>query len=413
MPYIALLGYGVVGSGLVELIERNREKLRLKHEEDLNISKILVRDKKKHLKKRYSELLTSDIEDVFKERVDVVVEVMGGLHPAYEYVTRALRLKKHVVTANKDLIAEHGKELLELAGENSVGLHFEASVGGGIPILKSLIECLVGNEIQEIKAIINGTTNFILTKMYSDNMDYEEALKLAQKLGFAEAKPEADVLGYDAGRKLSILSTIAYNQRVDWKNINIEGITNVNEGDFAYARKLNCNIKLIGISRVENHKIYASVEPMLVSNSSPLGRIENEYNAIIVNGDAVGEVVFSGKGAGMLPTASAVFSDVVDTIQSKKQSLFFNSQIAEMNKLWQLSGEWMLRFRTVNSISVINKLHKSFSGCITEVHEREKNKKDIIALVKAKNEGELLEKIKTIEEGENTILIKKMRKLDK
>lgn len=413
MPNIAILGYGVVGSGLVELIERNKERLWTKHEKDINISKILVRDKKKHFKKRYSELLTNNIEEVFKESIDVVVEVMGGIHPAYEYVKRALKSQKHVVTANKDLIAEHGKELLDLAGENGVGIHFEASVGGGIPILKSLVECLVGNEIKEIRAILNGTTNFILTKMYRDNMGYDGALKLAQELGFAETKPEADVLGYDAARKLSILSTIAYNQRVNWKNINIEGITNVREEDFDFARKLDCNIKLIGISRVENHKVYASVEPMLVSNSSPLGSVENEYNAIIVNGDAVGEVVFSGKGAGMLPTASAVFSDVVDAIKNKKQTFFFNSRIADINKNWELSGEWMLRFRTANSISLINKLHEAFSSCITEVHKEEENIKVIVALVKAQSEAKLLDTIKIIEKDETTTIIAKIRKHDK
>lgn len=412
MPSIALLGYGVVGSGVVELIERNKEKLKEISGEGINIAKILVRNKKKHLKKRYSELLTEDMEEVFKENIDAVIEVIGGINPAYEYVKRALKLKKHVITANKDLIAEHGKELLDLAKENGVSLYFEASVGGGIPILKSLRECLIGNEIKEIKAIINGTTNFILSKMYREGMTYNDALKLAQELGFAEAKPESDVLGYDAARKLSILSTIAYNKRVDWKKIDIEGITNIDEIDFKYAKKFHSNIKLVGISRKEKDKIYAAVKPMLVGSNTTLGRVENENNAIIVDGDAVGEIVFSGKGAGMLPTASAVFSDVVDTLQNKRNELIFNSQVAELENNWQFPGKWMLRFKAEESFSLIKRLHESFSTCSTEVYKDEKDIIHVIALVKTESEKELKEKINLIEEDTKAVLIKKLRKLE-
>lgn len=412
MSSIALLGYGVVGSGVVELIEKNRDKLKEKNGESLNIAKILVRDKKKHQKKKYQELLTEDIEEIFREKVDVVVEVMGGLHPAYEYVKRALRLKKSVITANKDLIAEHGKELLDLAKENGVTLHFEASVGGGIPILKSLRECLVGNEIKEIKAIINGTTNFILSKMYKESMSYKEALRLAQEFGFAEAQPEADVLGYDAGRKLSILSTIAYDRRVDWKMIDIDGITDIDEIDFKYAKKFHSNIKLVGVSRREEKGIYAVVKPMLVQANSTLGRIENENNAIIIDGDAVGEVVFSGKGAGMLPTASAVFSDVVDTFSKRENDLVFNSEIAEIKSYFEFPGEWMIRFKGEESLPVIRRLHESFKSCITEVYKEDISEVQVIALVKAENERELNRKVKEIEEDTKTVLVKKLRKLD-
>jgi homoserine dehydrogenase len=411
MTSVALLGYGVVGTGVVELLERNRERLRGNNSEDISIAKILVRDKKKHSNKRYSNLLTDNIEDVFRENIDIVIEVMGGLYPAYEYVKRSLSSRKHVVTANKDLIAEHGKELLDIAKDNGVTLHFEASVGGGIPILKPLKECLVGNEIKEIKAIINGTTNFILSKMYGENMSYTEALALAQKLGFAEAKPESDVLGYDAGRKLSILSTIAYNKRIDWKSMNIEGITDIDELDFVYAKRLNSNIKLVGLSKRYGDKIYAAVKPMLVDANSTLGRIENENNAIIIEGDAVGEVVFSGKGAGMLPTASAVFSDLMDTFQQRKEEFLFNSKIAELESLWDTQSEWMLRFSGENSTQIISSLHESFSTCTTEINKISKDIVEVVSLVKVENERELNKRIGYIQSCGKTSFVKKFRKL--
>jgi homoserine dehydrogenase len=409
MAKVALLGYGVVGTGVVQLIEKNNERLRQNGRENFELSKILVRNKAKHIKKDYCKLLTDNVEEVFKEDVDIVIEVMGGLNPAYDYVKRALKLKKHVVTANKDLIAEHGKELLDLAIENEVTLNFEASVGGGIPILKPLRECLSGNEIKEIRAVLNGTTNFILSKMYKENMSYQDALKLAQKLGFAEAKPEADVFGYDAGRKLSILSTIAFDKRVDWKEINIEGITDIDEADFKYARKFKANIKLVGISRINGDKIYAVVKPMLVEAASTLGSIDDENNAIIVDGDAVGEVVFSGKGAGMLPTASAVFSDAVDTLTNKGKVFSFNTQIAKLENSWDFPAEWFLRFKTSEHSKLIKKLHEVFSVCTTETIRDQKVGTEVVALVKTDTEKILNEKLRCFQG--NTELIKVLRKL--
>ncbi|WP_423231094.1 homoserine dehydrogenase [Clostridium magnum] len=261
-------------------------------------------------------------------------------------------------------MAEHGKELLDLADKNGVTLNFEASVGGGIPILKPLMECLLGNEIISINAILNGTTNFILTKMYQENMSYEEALKLAQNLGFAEANPDSDVLGYDAARKLSILSTIAFNEKVNWKNINAEGITNIDTEDFKYAKTKGYIIKLLGISKKENDKIYASVRPVMVKASSELAKIDNEINAIIIEGDAVGKVVFSGKGAGMLPTASSVFGDITDIIQNKnKKALKFNEKEAVLEKNWNHNSSWFLRIKTADRINVMSSLTGYFKNC--------------------------------------------------
>jgi homoserine dehydrogenase len=389
MVSIAILGYGVVGTGTAELINKNKERFKKITGEELNISNILVRNIEKYKKKNNFNILTSNFNHILENTVDIVVEVMGGINPAYEYIKKSLTLKKHVVTANKDLMAEHGKELLDLACENGVTLNFEASVGGGIPILKPLIECLTGNEIISIKAILNGTTNFILSKMYNDNMNYEEALKLAQDLGFAEANPESDVLGYDAARKLSILSTIAYEQKVNWKDINTEGITNIDTEDFKYAKANGYNIKLLAISKKEENGVFASIRPVMINENSELSKIDNELNAIVIEGDAVGNIVFSGKGAGMLPTASAVFGDITDIIQNKnKKNLTFNNKNAVVEKLWNYKSSWFLRIKTDDRINVICSLTDNFKNCYIFKNDLSSNN-EVTAIIKDKSENEL------------------------
>ena len=220
---IGILGYGTVGSGLVDIIDNNKNKRNIK------IASILVRDKSKYEGMKHYDKLTTDVEEVFNKDLDVIVEVMGGINPSLEYIKRALNNKINVVTANKDLLAEYGDELAKIANKNNVNIKFEASVGGGIPILKPLIESLEGNCIDRIYAILNGTTNFILSKMYNENLSYDMALKQAQNLGFAEANPASDVLGYDSARKLSILSTLAYDNKVYWKDLYLEGITDIDK----------------------------------------------------------------------------------------------------------------------------------------------------------------------------------------
>lgn len=353
MAKIAILGYGIVGGGLIELIDKNREKNRLS--DSIEITSILVKNKEKHINKSHNEVITTDVEEFFSADSNIIIEVMGGLNPSYIYVKRALEDKKHVVTANKDLIAEHGEELFQIANENGVALKFEAAVAGGIPIIKPLTESLCGNEIKNIKAILNGTTNFILTKMGEENLDYEEALKEAQELGFAEANPEADVMGYDPARKLAILSTLAFNKKVDWKKIYTEGITKLDSKDFKYADKLNCKIKLVAESSIDNNGAYAAVKPVLVDNDSILAKINNEFNVVILNGDAVGEVAFTGKGAGKLPTGTAVYSDVIDIVNDRYTKITaFSSEKANVNHL--LEGEYkaLLRINTLDKDDVIN-----------------------------------------------------------
>lgn len=361
MAKIAILGYGVVGGGLIELIDKNREKNPLLN--SIEITSILVKSKEKHIKKSHNEVITTNVEEFFSADSNIVIEVMGGLNPSYIYVKRALEAKKHVVTANKDLIAEHGEELFQIANENGVALKFEAAVAGGIPIIKPLTESLCGNEVKNIKAILNGTTNFILTKMGEENLDYEVALKQAQELGFAEANPEADVMGYDPARKLAILSTLAFNKRVDWKEIYTEGITKLDIKDFIYAKKLNCKIKLVAESSINNNGVYAAVKPVLVDNDSILAKINNEFNVVILNGDAVGEVAFTGKGAGKLPTGTAVYGDVIDIVNNRFTKITaFSSEKVSINHVLEDKCKALLRFDTLDKVEVIDACKNTFES---------------------------------------------------
>lgn len=360
MTKVAIMGYGVVGSGLIELIDKNREN---NGKNEIIITSILVRDKEKHISSSHSEVITTNVEEFFSIENDVVIEVMGGLHPAYDYVKKALSLKKHVITANKDLIATFGHELFQLAKENNVSLKFEAAVAGGIPIIKPLTESLYGNGINSIKAILNGTTNFILTKMDGESLSYEEALKEAQELGFAEANPESDVMGYDAARKLAILSSLAFDKKFEWNDISIEGITDIDEADFKYANKLKCKIKLVAEAFKCKSGIYTSVKPILVDEESILAKINNEVNAVILNGDEIGELLFVGKGAGKLPTGSAVYSDLNDIINNRFTKVdSFNKEEANVIKFASKTCNCILRIKTLDREEVINRCRETFNN---------------------------------------------------
>ena len=345
---IAILGYGTVGKGLVEMIEGNKEK------RNIEITNILVRNKDKYKSSRYSDKITENIEDVFNTDIDILVEFMGGLHPSYEYIKRALENKINVVTANKDMLAEYGDKLVKISKDNKVSLRFEASVGGGIPVLKPLTESLEGNDIESVYAILNGTTNFILSKMYDEGLPYEEVLKEAQDLGFAEANPEADVEGYDAARKLSILSTLAYHRRVYWKDFYLEGISNIDMKDIDYAKKMGCKIKLVGQSRKNDKTVSGFVRPVLVDNNSLLSRIDNEYNIVVLNGNSVGELSFVGKGAGKEPTGSAVYSDLIDILDKRISNIdsFMKDKI-EVEKTISSNCQVLLRFKSPKKEEII------------------------------------------------------------
>ncbi|MBE7021888.1 MAG: homoserine dehydrogenase [Ruminococcaceae bacterium] len=313
MIKVAIMGYGVVGSGVYEVIRKNEKSIAKKTGgKTITVKHILdLRDFPDH---EQPQLFTKSFEDIVNDpEVAIVVEVMGGLTPAYEYSKAALLAGKNVVTSNKALVAEHGTELMQIAKEQNVNYLFEASVGGGIPIIRPLSQCLAANELEEIYGILNGTTNFILTKMITDGADFEEALAEAQRLGYAERNPEADVEGYDACRKIAILASLASGKYVNWSTIETEGITKITRRDVAFAEKFQAVIKLIGHAKItEDEKVYARVSPMLIPKGHQLADVNGVFNAILVKGDSIGDVMFYGQGAGKLPTASAVVADVID-----------------------------------------------------------------------------------------------------
>ena len=315
MAKIAVLGYGVVGSGTVEVFYKNRENLEKKAGEPLDIKYIL--DLRDFPDSPYADKFTKDFNVILNDpEVTVVTEVIGGINPSYDFVKSSLMAGKSVVTSNKELVAKKGAELLTIAREKNVNFFFEASVGGGIPIIKPIHACLEANEIKEIAGILNGTTNFILTKMFRDGMAFDEALKIAQELGYAERNPAADVEGVDACRKICILASLSFGRHVYPENVHTEGITKVTPEDVDYMDSYNAKIKLIGCARREdNNEISIGVFPAVIKDESQLSGVSDVFNAILVRGDATGDVVFYGKGAGKLPTASAVVSDIVSAVK--------------------------------------------------------------------------------------------------
>ena len=318
MINIAIMGYGTVGSGVAEIIVTHKESLAKRAKEEINIKYIL--DIREFPGDPLEEKFTKDFNDIINDDdIKVVVEVMGGLHPAYDFVKACLEKGKSVVTSNKELVAAKGAELLQIAQDKNVNFLFEASVGGGIPIIRPMSQCLAANEVVEVAGILNGTTNFILTKMIREQMSFEDALALAQKLGYAEKDPTADVEGLDAVRKICILASLAYGKHVYPDNIHTEGISKITLADVAYASAWGGVIKLIGsVKKLDDGRIDIFVAPMILDSGSQLAGVDDVFNGIMVRGDSTGDVVFYGKGAGKMPTASAVVADVIDCIKHLK-----------------------------------------------------------------------------------------------
>ena len=314
----ALLGLGTVGGGVYKVMKGQEEEMESKLGAKVVISKILVRNIEKAAKKvDEPSILTTSWEDIINDpENEIVVEVMGGMEPAKTYILEALRKGKQVVTANKDLIASEGKILMDTAGEHHCDLFHEAAVAGGIPIIHPMKECLAGNHISEVMGIVNGTTNFILTKMSKEGMEFEEALKLAQDLGYAESDPTADVEGLDAGRKMAILASVAFNSRVTFEDVYTEGITKITASDIKYAGEMGWTIKLMGVARNTPEGVEVRVHPMLIDSTHPLASVSDSYNAVFVQGDAVQDAMFYGRGAGELPTASAIVGDIFDVVRN-------------------------------------------------------------------------------------------------
>ena len=310
---IGLLGSGTVGTGVVRVLKENADDIAKKVGGRIAIKKILVRDISK--KREYLEdiQLTDNADDILNHpEIDIVVELLGGQHPAREYMLKAMENGKHVVTANKDVVAQFGHDLLDMAEAKGVDFKFEASVGGGIPIITPLKECLTGNRISEIMGIVNGTTNYMLTKMSEEGMSYDDVLKEAQEKGYAEANPSADVDGLDAARKAAILSSIAFNMRISLADVSVEGITKITPEDISYAKNLGYVVKLLAIGKETEDGINVRVHPVFLPKEHPLASVNGVYNAIFVRGNAIGEAMFYGPGAGSLPTASAVVADIID-----------------------------------------------------------------------------------------------------
>ena len=350
---IAVMGYGVVGSGVVEAFYQSLPSMKQKISHDIDIKYIL--DIVKHEGTPFDEKFISDFNIIVNDpEVTVVAEVIGGINPAFDFTKRCLEAGKSVVTSNKELVATKGAELLKIADENGVKYLFEASVGGGIPIIRPLRYCLIGNNIEKIAGIVNGTTNFILTKMFEENMSFDVALKLAQDLGYAERNPSADVDGFDAQRKICILSSLVSRKHIYPEDVHVEGITSILPEDVNAAASLEYTIKLIAYSKkLENGKLHLIVAPMLVDKSSRLHNIKDVFNGVVVKGDSVDEVSFYGRGAGKLPTASAVVSDILECVRLwdvKEPVLWEDGSHDEVIDYKKGSFSFYLRVKNTNSI---------------------------------------------------------------
>ena len=360
---VAILGLGNVGSGVWEILHKNQRKVDSYLGRSIDVKKVLVSDvNKKRDIEMPAEVLTDDITEILENKdIQVVVELMGGLEPAYSYIKAALKNRKHVVTANKAVIATYGKELRGLADENEVEIRYEASVGGGIPIINTLMQSLSANKFDEIVGIVNGTTNYILTQMTAEGMDFDEALKLAQEKGFAESDPTSDIEGEDAAFKLSILSYIAFGIEVSPQDIPREGITRISKEDIDYAKQLGYIIKLLATARRNNKTFEFHVHPVLLKKDHPLASVNNEFNALFVKGNAVGELMLYGKGAGSMPTGSAVLGDVMEIGKriSEKPSVSHankNGYMSSLESVGEGLSEYYIRFQVKDQPGVLGNI---------------------------------------------------------
>jgi len=320
MVYVAVMGYGTIGSGVAEVLDQNRAEIAGGAGGEVALKYVL--DLREFPDSPVADKVIHDFKILLEDpEVAVVVETMGGLNPAYPFAKACLEAGKHVVTSNKALVAAHGTELLKIARERGVNFLFEASVGGGIPIIRPLQRCLKGEKIEEITGILNGTTNYILTKMDKEGASFEGALKEAQDLGYAERNPEADVEGYDTCRKIAILTAMATGKEVDYEHIYTEGITKITDVDFRYAEKMGTSVKLFGSSRVSGEQVHAWVAPVMIGKDHPLYAVSDVFNGILVKGNMLGTSMFYGSGAGKLPTASAVVADIIEAVQNPDRNV--------------------------------------------------------------------------------------------
>ena len=399
MTGVAILGFGTVGSGVYDVINTNSGVLKNKAGEEIKVKRVL--DLRDFPGNPVEEILTKDFEEILNDpEIGVIVEVMGGVEPAFTFSKRALSMGKSVVTSNKELVAKHGAELMTLARNHRVSYLFEASVGGGIPIIRPLCVSLTADKILEISGILNGTTNFILTKMTEEGKNFDEVLEEAQQLGYAEANPTADVDGHDACRKIAILSSLAFGETVNCEDIYTEGIGRITYTDIAYAHKLNCRIKLIGSSKKTLDGIYAKVSPCLISKEHPLAAVNGVYNAIFVKGNMSGNTMYYGSGAGKLPTASAVVADIVDAVRHKGLSvnIGWNCDVqANVAEIKDAEVKAMVRIGSVNFEEAKKSVFKVFGD--VQIVDLEALDDEFAIITNTETESSLVvksEKIKTM-----------------
>lgn len=360
MVKVGLLGCGTVGSGVVKLLEQNHEVISRRSGCPIVLKKVLERDAARCMALGLPLNLVADSLDeiVDDPEIDIVVELIGGEEPAFTYISTAMQKGKHVVTANKDLIAVRGKELFEIASQNNVDFYFEASVAGGIPVIYALKQALAANTIRAVVGILNGTTNYILTKMSREGRAFKEVLAQAQELGYAEADPTADVEGLDAARKIAILSSIAFNSRITLNDVYVEGITGITASDIEYARELGYSVKLLAIATEEGGQVQARVHPAFIPQTHPLAAVNDVYNAVFIQGDAVGDIMLYGRGAGQMPTASAVVGDIIEISRNLAQNYVTRLgctcyEDKKILNIGQLSSQFYIRLQVVDRPGVL------------------------------------------------------------
>lgn len=354
MVKVAVLGYGTVGSGIVEVIKTNQDMVNKKAGDEIDVKYIL--DLRDFPGDPYESLVVHDVDIIMNDpEVNVICEAMGGVEPAYTFSKRALSAGKSVCTSNKELVAKHGPELLRIARENKCNYLFEASVGGGIPVIRPINASLTPEQIDGVTGILNGTTNYILTKMEREGSDFNEVLKDAQEKGYAERNPEADVEGYDACRKIAILSSLVYGKNVNFEKIYTEGITKITTDDFDYAKKMGYTIKLLAMSKEVNGKYFAMVAPCMINRENPLFSVNDVFNGILIHGNTLGNTMYYGAGAGKLPTASAVVSDVIDCAKHIGKTLFcfWDEEELQLSSLDDSKRRFFVRVKSTDAAKVI------------------------------------------------------------
>ncbi|OAA83203.1 homoserine dehydrogenase [Clostridium ljungdahlii] len=408
---IALMGLGNVGAGVWTILNSNKKEIMKRSGYEVEVAKILVRDRNKQRDVEVpDEIVTTNFNDILEDdSIKIVVEVMGGINPAREYMLKCMDRKKQIVTANKMLLATGGDELFEKADSKGVMFNYEASVAGGIPIINGIDESLTANKIEELYGIVNGTTNYILTKMQLEKLDFDVALKQAQDMGYAEADPTSDIEGFDAQYKLAILSSLAFGTKINVDNVYREGITKIKSIDIRYAKKFNMVIKLLAIAKENEGKLELKVHPTMIPESHPLANVYDSFNAIFIKGNAVGDLMFYGRGAGSLPTGSAVVSDIIAILRSNVDIENFNSVVK--NNLWHrkiknvrdCASKFYIRLSVMDQSGVLGEIttilgkhNVSLRSVMQKGREESKDKVTIVLITHKIEEAEINSAIKEI-----------------